>query len=76
MSLSQAQLDDLKLKVDTLVSMKAEADRATAVSNEAHTQLQVAQSNVAAADTAEASADGAVNMSLQDLKASIEALVP
>jgi hypothetical protein len=70
------QLAELQNKVATLVGDKGVADGATRTSNDAHAALQKAQTDVAAADTAEATADGQVNADLADLRVFIDNLAP
>ncbi len=68
------QIAQLQALVATLVTDKATADQATQDSNEAHAALQKAQTDVGQKDTAEATADGQVNLDVASLQTFIAGL--
>jgi LDH2 family malate/lactate/ureidoglycolate dehydrogenase len=72
--ITDAQLQQLRDEIDKLVANKTAADDATAKSNDAHHALAKAQADVAAADTAEAQADGLVSAGIQRIQTFIATL--
>jgi hypothetical protein len=68
------QLDQLKAKVQKLSDDTSSANQATQAANDAQAALTKAQADSAAANTAEAVADGVVSSDLTDLQSFVQGL--
>lgn len=72
--ISNDQAAQLQAKVTKLLGDKQTADAATSASNDAQSKLLAAQQAASDAQTAEAQADGQVNVDIADLLAFVQSL--
>ena len=73
--ISDDQAQQLQTKFSKLLNDKTAADAATATSNQAASDLVIAQQTASASTAAEATADALVNSDLQDLQAAFTSIL-